>query len=56
MALHERVLDSPAYTEEGVAARVTVGLVTAFPVPDCDVAPTLTVANPVPVAVLQVSV
>jgi hypothetical protein len=47
---------SPEYIDVGTADNVTVGRSCAFPVPPCSITPTLTVANPVPVAVLQVRV
>jgi hypothetical protein len=56
VTLHDRYEVSPVYTEVGVAASVTAGRVVTLPLPPWAVAPTLTVANPVPVAVLQVRV
>ena len=55
VADHVSVDESPTNTEVGLAANVTTGRA-AVPVPVDDVAPTLTVANPVPVLFLQVNV
>lgn len=49
-------VELPVYTQLSAGAIVTMGARAAFPVTVRDIDPTPTVANPVPVSVLQVSV